>query len=311
MPTRDRTGLDIEELFLLWAARRSGVLGALTDRAGTPEAVAEQAGVTDRAARATVEALAELGFLARVGDEYELTNRALGFLAKRDVRSIGRLPHALDLFDLWVALPETMATDDPPARPPNWTRNRLGAHAATDDALVRAAVTAAVRARPDAERVADLFGGSGVYAREFAARGFDATLVDDPAVIEIVEPLLARGPVELVAGDPPTLPAAAFDLAFAADACRERSIDGNRKLCAAAFDALAPGGAIVLVDAVRGRSDAATRIAAEALAKGGGGTYGEAEFRAWLADAGFSDVAVRDVPGTDRAAAVGYKHTVD
>ncbi|SEP20309.1 Methyltransferase domain-containing protein [Halogranum amylolyticum] len=324
MPTQDRERLPTEQLLLLWAARRSGALDALLESAGTPADVAETADVTLHAARVTVGALEAMGFLERVGTEYEITNRALGFLAKRDVRSIGRLPHALDLLDLSTELPETMATGSSPERPPNWTRNRLGAHAATDEADVRACVTAAVREYPGTPpaRVLDVAGGSGVYAREFVARGFDVTLVDDRETVDVVSPLLAPTSVDLVATDLPSLaalgsdgassPVEQVDLVFGVDVLRRFAARENESLVAETADVLAPGGTLVLADVFDGqRADAAetVRIAVEALATGDGGLYDERTVRAWFEDAGLVDVAVRSVPGTDRRAVVGHVPT--
>lgn len=310
MPTRDRTDLGLDELLLLWAARRSGVLDALASRAGTPEAVAGEAGVTDHAARVAVDALAELGFLRRVGGEYELTNRALGFLAKRDVRSIGRLPHALDVIEYLVALPETMETGSPPAEPSDWLRNRLGAHAATETATVRGCVTAAVRARPGANRVLDVRGAAGVYADEFAARGYDATLVDDAAVLEVVAPMYDDGPVSLRAGSPTALPAvgeAGPDIVFAADLLRTQSPAENRAFLEAAADVLAPNGVVVVTDVVGGADAPATGVAIERLALGSGGVYDAATVRDWFAAADLRVRGVRRVPGTTRHVVVGHR----
>ncbi|MDS0296321.1 class I SAM-dependent methyltransferase [Halogeometricum luteum] len=310
MPTRDRSSLDAEELFVLWAARRSGVLEALLDSAGTAEAAAAEAGVTEPAARVVVESLADLGYLRRVGGEYEITNRALGFLAKRDVRSIGRLPHALDLFDLWTALPETMRTGEAPDPPEEWTRNRLGAHAATDESRVRGRVTAAVREAPEADRVLDVCGASGAYATEFAARGFETTLVDEPAAVDAAGPMLAHRDVRTVAADVPCAAdfgAGRFDLAFAADATSRFDPGENRTLLSAAFDALEPGGTLVLVDALRDGSRAAVDARVRALGVGRGDAYTEEAYRSWLDAAGFVDATVRAVPGDDRSAVVARR----
>ncbi|MFB6154450.1 MAG: class I SAM-dependent methyltransferase [Haloferacaceae archaeon] len=334
MPTRDRLDTDTDGLFLLWAARRTGVLDALTRHAGTAAEVADATDVSERAARIAVRTLADLGFLERVdggesartdrsdgterGDaEYEITNRALGFLAKRDVRSIGRLPHALDELESLTALPETMVRGTPPAPSDDHLRNRLGAHYATDESVVRACVTAAVHERPDAGLVFDVAGGAGVYAVEFARRGYETTLVDDPAAIDVVEPLLSKRNVSLAAGAPDDLPAGGGDasesggtspdLVFAGDLTHRLSPAENRAFLGAAHDALAPDGALVLTDAVRGRSEAATRVAVTALASGDGDAYDEATYRDWLADAGFRDVRVSDVPGTDRQAVAGHR----
>lgn len=309
MPTRDRSQSSVESLALLWAARESGVVDALTTSAGTAEAVAETADVTPRAARLTVEALASMGFIKRVGDEYEITNRALGFLAKRDVRSIGHLPHALDAFSLYTDLPESMATGETPAFPDDWRRNRLGAHDATDESIVRACVTAAVREAPDATRVLDVAGASGVFAREFCERGSDVTYVDDPETVEVVRPLLSRAGIELVAGDPTDPPVAGFDLAFVGDAFAGRNTDDAASLVEGVHDSLTSGGVAVFVDTLHGRcsTDATTRRAVDALATGTGDLYDESTVRSWVDSAGFARQTVRDVPGTDVQAVVAER----
>ncbi|MFC7204616.1 class I SAM-dependent methyltransferase [Haloferax namakaokahaiae] len=306
MPTRDRSRFSIESLALLWAARESGVIDALTTNAGTAEQVAEKAGIDPRAARITVDALESMGFIKRVGDEFEITNRALGFLAKRDVRSIGRLPNALDRFSLYADLPGTMATGEAPAMPDEWARNRLGAHDATDEAVVRACVTAAVRANPSAERVLDLGGQSGVFAREFRARGSEVTFLDDSETVEIVRPLLSRAGIDLVAGDVTNPPVSGFDLVFADDAFVGHDPDSAASIVAGAYDALEPGGIAVFIDALSNRCSVATTTqrAVDALALGTGECYDEETVREWVEAAGFERPTIRDIPGTDVQAVV-------
>ncbi|NHN61185.1 MULTISPECIES: methyltransferase [Halorussus] len=309
--------MDYREALLLWAARESGVLEAVATDAGTPAEVAASADVTERAARITLEAMAELGYLEAVGDEepggtddsdgidvqYEITNRALGFVAKADVRSIGSTPHALDCVDRWLALPETMRTGSPPdaeAVSEDRTANFMGAMASVDDATVRASVTAAVHRNPDAERVLDAGGGPGVFAKEFVRRGLDVTLVDRPDVIDVDRRFLEHEPIELVAGDVTEgLPEDGFDIVFGSRVAHTLSPDANRQFLANAYDALDPGGAVVLTDKVRGRAEDAALFAAHMLAQTeAGDTYTEAQFADWLDAAGFADVEVRDVPGT-------------
>ncbi|MFC7081499.1 hypothetical protein [Halorussus caseinilyticus] len=164
---------------------RDGVLEAVTTDAETPAEVADETGVTERAARIVLEAMAELGYLEAVGGRaadgddrtdirYEITNRALGFVAKADVRSVGPVPHALDCVDRWIRLPETMKSGEPPApeaTSEDWTTNFVGAMATVDDAAVRASVTAAVHRNPDAERVLDAGGGPGSSRRSSSGGG--------------------------------------------------------------------------------------------------------------------------------------------
>ena len=291
--------MDYRELLLLRAARETGVLDALVSNAYTPADVAREAGVTERAARVTVDALVDMGLLEEVEAGVEPTNRMLGFVTKTDVRSIGRLPNELDTVEALVDLPETMETGDVPAKPGDWTRNRLGARAAEDDASVRAAVTAAVREHPDAADVLVVAGGPGQHAVEFARRGFEVTMLDAPAVVEAVDPLLERERVDLVAGDPLEGVDGEFDIVFHAEVAREYGPDDNRQLLAAASDAAAADGLAMHVDAFRGETiDAA--VAAELLATTErGACYEEGAVGEWFADAGFADVRAGDVPGTD------------
>ncbi|MFC4551720.1 MULTISPECIES: methyltransferase [Halorussus] len=300
--------MDYREALLLRAARETGVLDAVTTRAGTPTEVADETGVTERAARITLDAMVELGYLERVGDGYEITNRGLGFVAKADVHSVGRTPHALDCVDRWLELPETMRTGDPPDPPEDWTVNFVGAMAATDETTVRAGVTAAVHANPDAERVLDVGGGPGLHAKEFARRGFDVTLLDRPEVLDVARPSLEREPVDLVAGDATEELPGGFDVVFCSRVAHGLGPEENRRLFENAFDALEPGGAVVVLDRVRSRSPDAALFAAHMLANTErGDTYTEAEFREWLTAAGFEDVEVGDVPGTDRQAVTGFR----
>lgn len=300
--------MDYREALLLRAARETGLLDAVTTEAGTPEEVAEAAGVTERAARITLDAMVELGYLERVEGQYEIANRALGFVAKADVRSIGSVPHALDCVERWIRLPETMTTGEPPEPPEDWTVNVAGTMANADDAAVRASVTAAVHREPDADRVLDVGGGPGVFAKEFVRRGFDVTLVDRPEVIEIDRRFLEHEPIDLVDGDITGDLPEGFDLVFCSRVAHALGPAENRRLLANAYDALEPGGAVVLVDKVRGRAHDAALFGAHMLAQtANGDTYTEAQFTDWLEAAGFEAVEVRDVPGTDQQATTGRR----
>jgi hypothetical protein len=302
--TDDVLPTEIRELLLLWAARECDVLDALATSAGTPADVARETGVTPHAAVQFVTALAAQGFLERVGDEYEPTNRLLGFLTKTDLRSIGRLPHALDTLDAWTALPETARTDDPPEPGEHATRNCLGAEWARDDATVRATVTAAVRAHPDADSVVVLHDGPGRHAREFAARGLDATVLETPERAEAVEPLLRSTAVRLeTGGQLDSIPQA--DLVCAVDLTRHHTPAANRTWLGAAFEAVGDRGTVVMVDPHRDHA-AASLFAVETFATGGHGPYDAATLRQWVAEADFEPSA-EAVPGVELTAVSGRR----
>ena len=308
--------MDYREALLLRAARESGVLDAVVTSCETPAEVAEEAGVTERAARIVLDAMVELGYLEKLNDQYEITNRALGFVAKADVRSVGSTPHLLDCVDRWLALPETMETGEPPATDAtseDWTANFMGAMANADDATVRASVTAAVHRNPNAQRVLDAGGGPGLFAKEFVRRGFDVTLVDRPDVIEVDRRFLEHEPIELVEGDITdseglSTATGGFDVVFSSRVAHGLSPDENRQFLANAYEALEPGGAVVLTDKVRGMAEDAALFGAHMLAQTEeGDTYTEEQFTEWLDAAGFEAVEVRDVPGTRLQAIAGRR----
>jgi SAM-dependent methyltransferase len=305
MPTRDGSGPDHEELLLLWVARRTGVLDALTTDAGTVDEVTEATDLDRETTGRVVRLLAEYGYLHPMGDEYEVTNRALGFLATRDVRSVGATPYALDEMDALARIGDCAATEEDESTDDRQLRHRLGAHAARDTATVRAGVTAAVHAAPDAERVVDVRGASGVYATEFARRGYAATLVEAETVLDVVGPMLGGRGVETVAAESVTsVPVADADLAYLADVLQRHPPETNRALLDAVSDALGEGGVVVVLEPLRGVSPAARRVAVERLARGRGDAYTGESVTTWLAAAGFVDGDVRDVPGTDYRAVV-------
>lgn len=303
MPTRDGSGPDHEELLLLWVARRTGVLDALTTTAGTVEDVASETGLDRETASRVVRLLDEYDYLHPMGAEYEVTNRALGFLATRDVRSIGATPYALDLLDGLADVGgngggEREGGDDETADD-RTRRHRLGAHAATATTTVRAGVTAAIHAAPDAQTVVDVRGSSGVYAAELARRGRDVTLVESRETLDVVGPMLAGQTIETSVADSPTaVPVVDADLALLAGVLQRDSPETNRELVRSVHDALGAGGVVVVLEPLRGDSPAARRVAVERLARGRGDAYTGEEITTWLADAGFVDRETRDVPGT-------------
>lgn len=299
MPTADDGGLSTAELALLWAARETGLLDTLLTEVGTASEAAAVTGVSEHAARTVVDSLVDLGFLHRVGEEVEPTNRALGFFATEDVRSIGQLPHAVDLFDRYRRLPEAMQAGLPPESPADWTRHELGARAAVDDSVVRATVDAIHAADPDASWALEICGGPGRYATELADRGVDVTLLDGHDVIETVEPMLdSVTGLELRSGSFLDLGDSNYDVVFAVDVAWSLSREENAMLVRAAADALSGDGTFVLVEPLRGHSKQSVETAVRALATGFGECYAEADVAGWCYEAGLDDLEVADIPGT-------------
>lgn len=307
MPTAGDTDLDTAALALLWAARETGLLAALLRESGGASEAAESADVTERSARIVVDALVELGFLHRVEGAVEPTNRALGLLATRDLRSVGQTPAALDRFGAYAALPETMQTGAPPVAPEDRVRHHLGAAEAVDDATVEATVDAALAANPDLDRALVVADGPGRHARALAERGVDVTLLDGAAEADAVQPLVDGTAVTLRTDSLAAVEAATFDLVLSVDAAWRQSPEENRFTLAAAANVLTADGAVVLVEPLRDRSTAAVEVAAAALATSSGQPYAETQVTGWFAAADLTDVETSDVPGTPYQAVAGRR----
>lgn len=291
--------MNYRELMLLRAVRENGLVEVLATSPSTPDEIATETGITDRAAWITLEALVDLGFLTVDGEVYEATDR-LRRLHTDDVDEMSSLAFRLDGLERWIELPKTMHTDEPPAPPDGYTDHYMGAMSNVDETTVRACVTAAVRECPDAERVVDMGGGPGEFAKEFVERGHEVTLVDRPDVIDTDERVLDEEPITLVAGDIREAVPGEHDLAFCSRVFQTLSPDENRRVLEATYEALSPGGSIVLIELVRGRSPAARMFGATMLAQADsdGNTYTESQYREWFSEAGFENVRVSDVPGT-------------
>lgn len=287
-------------VFLLWACRETGVIEALLDGRSDPAAVAEETEISRRAAEIVLDALAALGYAETRDGECRPTERLEAFDPETPITERGMLPHRVDSFGLYTNLPTAMQTGERPDFTEEGLRNYVAGMGTIDERVVRAGVTAAERVHPRPERVVDVGGGIGRFGREFAARGADVTLVDNPGVIDIVRPHLEESDLELVAGDALESLPGGFDLAFCGRLTEGFSPEENEQLFEVVHDALEPGGTIACMDYVRGRSGVAELFAVHMLAMSDtGNTYTEDQYRSWLEGAGFVEPEVRDVPGTD------------
>jgi SAM-dependent methyltransferase len=155
---------------------------------------------------------------------------------------------------------------------------------------------------PEARSVVDLGGGHGEYSLEFARRGLRATMQDLPVMVDIVRRrgVLAEAGVELVAGSFfDAVPDGPFDLAFCTGINHTFDGEHNRDLFGRLRPVVAPAGGLALVTFFRHRHPLADVFAVQMLANGNGGdAHAEADYREWLAGAGFRpDEGVVDLPG--------------
>lgn len=295
-------------VFVLWASRETGVLTALREGMTDPDRIATDTGITERAAEIVLPALADLGYVVAVDGTYQPTDQLTNLDPDTPLDERGILPHRLDVLENYCQLPEIMETGEYPEFTEQGLENYVGGMASIDPLIVREAVTTAERAHPRPDSVLDVGGGIGRFAREFERRGANVTLLDEPPVIELVEPNLADTEIELHGGDAVESLPSGYSLAFCGRLTVSCSPTENEQLFENLYAALEPGGTAMCLDFVQDRSENGTMFGVHMLALSPtGNTYSEAQYCQWLTDAGFVDCEIRDVPGTAFQAIIGHR----
>jgi len=251
-----------------------------------------------------LDALAALRLLRKTGTRFALVPGVAEFLTSGGRQSqLAMAQHPANCFRHWAQLAVVVNTGRPAKRSPS-VRGETGDLAAFIGAMHNLAAPNADRVirsvRPRAFRhLLDLGGASGTWTAAFlrsrpAAR---ATLFDLRPVIPLARRRLTElgliKRVDLAAGDfmKDPLPAGA-DLAWVSAIVHQNSRAQNRVLFRKVFQALAPGGRIVIRDFVMDRDRAVPAAGAlfainMLVATPGGGTFTFAELREDLASAGF------------------------
>ena len=149
------------------------------------------------------------------------------------------------------------------------------------------------------QSMVDVGGAVGHVARAFAHCGVRATLFDRPAVIPLAREYLGEDgrDIALVEGDfTEGLPPGPFDLVYFGNVYHIYSPAIMARVTSEAYGMVSPGGTIAIQDYVWGRSPRAAIFAVNMLqATEGGGVWSEAQFRAWLSEAGFATVELFDL----------------
>lgn len=279
------------------AAIATGVFGALP---GTAAEVAERAGLDPEALRVVLDALVPLEVVeAGPGATF-----AVGPAAPPPDAMASMRHHARALRRWATALEPRLrggdATREPAANvDPEMFHDALARNAA---GVAPAVVDVCLGRFPAAGRVLDLGGLHGEYSLEFTRRGLKATMQDQPAMIDVARRrgrLEAAG-VELFEGSFfEKVPDGPFDLAFCSGITHTFDGDHNLMLFRNLRKVVGPGGGVAVVTFLRGRDEITALFAVQMLLNDNGGdTHTEAEYRAWLTEAGFAvDEAVVDLPG--------------
>lgn len=315
------------------AAVELNVFTRLADgREVTAEEFAAEIGVQQRPADVLLPALVALELLEKDGDRYRNSPMAEEFLVVGKPYFFGGFVQFYDraLYPGWEQLVNTLRTNrsmfvDPDEQETVFAPNDFMMNFFWEAMHALAGYTGKALAEvydfDEHQRLLDVGGGSGGIPIELCRRspGLTASVYELPHVCGVIEKKIAEAGLEEVIDALPgdfnvdeALPDG-YDAILLSQVMHCADEESNRALLAKCFDALEPGGAVLicelLLDSDRtGPATAALMGMNMLVSHAGGQNYSEAEYRNWLADAGFInlDVVRFDAAGAD-GAVVGRK----
>jgi SAM-dependent methyltransferase len=301
---------------ILESAVRNGLFDALEKGPRTLEEIAAATGVSERGARAVLNALVGFGFLSVSGGTYSLTPESSTFLVRRKPGYLGGFLHHISeqLIPNWLKLAETTRSGKPPERvnseqegaeffktfvkdlfPMNYPAAK-----ALADALAPELSTGSAQ-------VLDLAAGSGVWGLALAQRwpGVSVTAVDwsavTPVTREVAQQLGLADRLRVINGDILTAElGTGYRVATLGHILHSEGIDRSRRLLRRVYDALAPGGTIAIAEFIvkddRTGPPQALIFAVNMLVNTDqGDTFSVEEMSNWLAESGFTRIRTLDV----------------
>jgi ubiquinone/menaquinone biosynthesis C-methylase UbiE len=301
------------------AAIRSRLFDALDRGPRTAAALASEAAISERGARAVLNALTSVELLSKDAEgRYSLTPESALFLVSTSPSFLGGIfRHAsAQLMPRWLALNEVVRTGRPARHVDSEASGAAHFRDFVEDILplsypaARALADALAAEAGDAPmRVLDVAAGSGVWGIALAQRSprVRVTAVDWAQVLDVTLSVAARfgvgDRVETRAGD-------LFEIDFGDN--YQAAVLGHvlhsvgesrsRALLAKVHQALAPGGTVAiaefLVDEARATQTNGLIFAVNMLVNTeDGDTYSFSEIAGWLKEAGFENVRSMEAPG--------------
>jgi ubiquinone/menaquinone biosynthesis C-methylase UbiE len=298
----------------LLAANRLGIFKHLALDSLSADELGERCGAPPRSLGLLLNGLVGLGLLELNDGRYRNGSAARTFLVPGGPAYLGEaIRYAEDLYPVWGRLADSVLENRPATTPesllgadPEKTRNFvLGMH---NRALGIARSLAASLDLSGRRHLLDVGGGPGTYAAILVEEtaGLRATVLDLEPVTRICRELLAeseaRDRIEVLPGDYHEIAFPPADVVLMSGILHRETESSARALLAKAFEALSPGGAVVVADVHfaddRKVSPPFTALFAlnMLLTSAHGSAHAETEISRWLADAGFRGIEVKPLP---------------
>jgi SAM-dependent methyltransferase len=301
---------------VITVAGRTGLLTRLAAGPATPDELAAELGLAALPTGKLVRALAALGLVVADGERYRMVAELAPHFAAGPDDFAPFLEHSHHLYDGFGANLEAWV------RGGEWTTTKrtpegIALFAAAMQAMAGRIARWAVAALDldGVERLVDIGGGTGTYARVFceARPGLRATVLDTPDVAALGTAQLAgtahAGRIDFVGGDylDPGLPAD-YDLALLVNVLHQERPERAARMVAGAAACLRPGGRVAVLDFAIDDDKHASKLGAlfAINMRSFGDTHPEPAIRGWLADAGLGDLQRIDL-GSHRWIITGQK----
>ncbi len=289
------------------------IFSAIGDGASA-ENVAMKLGLDVRAAEMLLNALSAIELLDKRNRVFYNTSLSSSyFVAGGKYDSRASLMHIVNLWDRWSTLTAcvkkgtSVTYREQVLRPTSYTEAFIAAM--HKNASFRAPQVARTINIENVKRVLDVGGGSGAYSIAFARinKELVADVFDLPTVVPLTDNYInnegLHDRVKTRVGDMRTDDlGTGYDLVFISAICHMNSPEENIRLFEKSFQALIPGGRIVMQDFVLSTDKTSPQSGAlfainMLVGTKSGSSYSEEEYRQWLHKAHFSGIRKISLPG--------------
>jgi ubiquinone/menaquinone biosynthesis C-methylase UbiE len=295
---------------ILGSSAKYGIFDALESGSTDAKQVAEKSGISQRGAQAMLDGLTGLGLVKLANGRYENTAESSAFLIKTKPGYFGAMAQVMtgSLVD-WAKLPEAVKTGNPSASMTadvadnEFWQELVPAIASLSFPVAKMAAERLGIANAGNIRWLDVGGGSGVWSAVWLGMNPNARAVqlDWPTVNSIAKNFVAKfggaNRFETIDGDFHNVDfgSQAYDYAIFGHIAHQEAPPDNVTIFRKFRKALKPGGTLVINDFVlnddrTGHPFALMFASQMLLVSKGGNAWRQADYRAWLTDAGFSSV---------------------
>jgi len=300
---------------VLFAAVNLDIFSTLAVEPATAEAVAERSHTVPDATRLLLEACVAEGLLTSDGRTFANTPIADAFLVRgRPAFSASQFKYAEDLYPAWGRLTDLVRSGRPPLPPEtilgeDEEKTRNFVHAMHERARGIGSVLAHLVELSGRRRLLDIGGGPGTYSASLVRQtpGLTSTILDVPGVLKVTRELIDASDVAdritLMAGDYLTSAfGSGYDVALLSGMMHRETPANCRLLLTKTFDALEPGGLVIVSDVFfdddskRSPSFAVYFALNMMLTSAEGSAHAKTEMAAWMSAVGFVDVQTRELP---------------